>query len=134
MTTIQDKNLGVLSPNPVSSIISWAVSWEPNKLGLRNVMLSIVFIFLLNLAHDFCSLDHLNFYFSLFREIAPELSTKMTEISIHVLFIHHVTRCSYLHSTVTLVANTVEKKRTRKGQKRHLWFLWAIFFTVCNTQ
>lgn len=81
-------------------------------------MLSIVFIFLLNLAHDFCSLDHLNFYFSLFRGIVLELSTKMTEISVRVLFIHHVTQCSYLHSTVTLVSKHSGEKENKERTKK----------------
>lgn len=87
-------------------------------------MFSIVFIFLLNLAHNFCSLDHLNFYFSLFKGIVPRTINKndrdiypSTHSSITLLFTQHS----------DTVSKHMWRKRERGEDKKDIWDFYEPF-------
>lgn len=124
---------GLRCSNSQSSSIHYIMSCltEPNKLGLRNVMFSIVFIFLLNLAHTFCSLDHLNFYFLLFKEIVPRTINKNDRD------IYPSAHSSITHpSTVIYIAQwhckqTQQSKRERGKDKKDIWDFYEPFSLQC---
>lgn len=102
---------------------------EPNKLGLGNVMFPIIFIFLLNLAHAFCLLDHLNFYF--FKGIVPRTINKNDRD------IYPSAHSSIMYpSTVIYIAQwhckqTQWRKRERGKDKKDIWDFYEPFSLQC---